>query len=500
MPIASIVLLVAAFAPDAPPLAEAAHATRQDAAIDAKIRAAGNDVAKLVELAAACTAAGAEADARKVQRRIVELAPDHEDARKALGHRFYDGKWFESLAELTKYKRDEAARMKAKGLVRFKEEWVPEAELPYRNMGWARNSSGKWVNPVKVARDKDDAQRKAAGHQYRADDNSWVAPEDMPHWTALRWKCGDAWVELAAANQHHSKLETAWELRSEHFLVYTTCEWSAGDAARWYAEKSYPELVRIFGVAPPERIDFVVLSSLEQYNAVAGGAAQVLPDAEGFSSLHGAYFADMAFDFSQQPPQYVGCGVSFWNRSDEKLRGWGPYWVRWAAAQSFVEALDPSWNFVGEVVAAGPSGQRPNPANFWAEKRIPRWLRYGAASYVERYMKDPEAAEGASPWALREFAFGQLRSGGLRKLDELFAFGLDLTKAESSSRLYHEAGLVVAFLLDGAPGDAKLAAAHEAFRNALKAGEVEAIRAAATALQKELASRDAAIRKFAGLQ
>jgi hypothetical protein len=182
------------------------------------------------------------------------------------------------------------------------------------------------------------------------------------------------------------------------------------------------------------------------------------------------------------------------------LRGWGPYWLRWAAAQSFVEALDPSWNFVGEVVAAGASGQRPNPANFWAEKRIPRWLRYGAASYVERYMKDPEAAEGASPWALREFAFGQLRSGGLRKLDELFAFGLDLTKAESSSRMYHEAGLVVAFLLDGAPGDAKLAAAHEAFRNALKAGEAEAIRAAASALQKELASRDAAIRKFAGLQ
>lgn len=467
----------------------------QDADLEAKIRAAGGDVAKLLALAKSCTK---DADARKVYRAVIAIDASHAEARKALGHQFYDGKWFESLTELTKYKRDETARMKEKGLARFKDQWVPEGDLPFHNMGWVKDASGKWTSPHELARVKEQAERAAAGFQFRADDNSWVAPDDMQHWTELRWKCGDQWLELPQANEYHSKLETAWELASEHFLVITTCEWDAGNAARWFAEKSYPELIRIFGVEPARRSEFVVLASLEQYNA-AGGTRPLLPDAEGYSSLHGAYFADLAFDFSVPPAQFFGCGVSFWSRKDEKLRGWGPYWLRWAAAQSFVEGLDPSYTFLGEVNQVGTIGA--STAAFWAEKRIPRWLRYGAASYVERFMKDPEAAEGASPWSLRDFAFGQIqRSGGLRKLDEVFAFGLDIAKLESSSRLYHEAGLVVAFLLDGAPTDTKLAAAHGAFRAALKAGDSTAIKASVATLQKELASRDSAIRKFAGLQ
>lgn len=468
----------------------------QDANLDAKIRAAGNDIAKLIELAKSCTK---DADARKVYRAVIAIDAGHADARKALGHQFYDGKWFESLTELTKYKRDETARMKEKGLARFKDEWVPEVDLPFHNMGWVKDASGKWANPHALALAKEEAERKAAGFQFRADDNSWIAPADMQHWTELRWKCGDEWVDLARANEYHAKLETAWELASEHFVVITTCEWEAGNAARWYAEKSYPELVRIFGVEPTRRPEFVVLASLEQYNGAAGGAQPILPDAEGFSSLHGAYFADLAFDFSNPPAQFLGCGVSFWDRKDEKLRGWGPYWLRWAAAQSFVDAIDPSHAFIGEANVAGTLNQ--NATGFWAEKRIPRWLRYGAASYVERYMKDPEAAEGANPWGLRDFAFNQLqRSGGLRKLDLVFAFALDVANLESSSRLYHEAGLVVAFLLDGAPEDKQLAAAHEAFRAALRTGDRKSINASVVALQNGLSSRDAALRKFAGLQ
>ena len=72
-------------------------------------------------------------------------------------------------------------------------------------------------------------------------------------------------------------------------------------------------------------------------------------------------------------------------------------------------------------------------------------------------MKDSAAAEVASPWALRDFAFGQIQPlGGLRKLDE-----------------------VVAFLLDGAPGDIKLAAALDTFSTELESGDAEAIAGAA---------------------
>ena len=45
-----------------------------------------------------------------------------------------------------------------------------------------------------------------------------------------------------------------------------------------------------------------------------------------------------------------------------------------------------------------------------------------------------------------------------------------------------------------------LAAAHEAFRSALRTGDRKSINASVVALQNGLSSRDAALRKFAGLQ
>lgn len=498
--LACAALSITASAPTLRRSAEPVSATAQTSALDSQIAAAGNDVAKLLELASSCAKGGKDADAKKVYRKIVELEPEHELARKALGHQSYDKRWFESFAEMAKYKRDEAARMKLKGLVRWKEEWVPEAEVPFLNMGWTKSDSGAWVNPFDVARAAQIAQWTAAGYRFRADDNSWVAPDDLQHWTALKWKCGDEWLDLELANRFHSNLATPWELAGEHFVVITTCDWEGGNAARWYADKCHAELVRLFGREPARKPEFVVLDSLAQYNQAAGSNTPALPDAEGFSSLHGAYFADLVFDFTQTPAQFLGCGVSFWDRKDERLRGWGPYWLRWAAAQSFVEALDPSPSFMGEWIAGGPNGARPAPTLFWSEKRIPRWLRYGAASYVERFMRDPEASTNTSPWGLRDFAFGELRkTGGLRKLDELFAFALDINKLESSSRMYHEAGAVVAFLLDGAPDDAKLSARHSDLKAALQTGERKSIADAALALQRELVARETALRAFVGV-
>ena len=499
-PLVVCLVTLDAAAPRGPGTAGAAVVS-QDSAIEAKIAAAGKDLAKQLELASTCSAAGQDGDAKKVYRKVIELDPDHEAARKALGHQLYDKKWFESFAELAKYKREEAARMKAKGLVRVKDEWVPEADAPFLTMGWAKDEQGQWAHPSKIARAKQAAEWQAAGYQFRADDNSWIAPADLEKWAALQWKCGDEWVDLAKANEFHSKLEHPWELEGEHYTVWTTCDWDGGHAARWYADRAYPELVRLFGVEPAGKPHFIVMNSLAQYNEVSGGNPPVLPESEGISSLHGAYFADLAFDDSFQPPLYIGAGVCFWDRKDEKLKGWGPYWVRWASAQSFIDAIDPSWTTVAErfgAVAGG--GNVPPAAPFWAEKKIPRWLRYGAASYVERYAKDPEAAEGADPWGLRQFAFGEIKkAGGMRKIEEVFAFALDLNKADDSTRLYHEAGLVVSFLLDGAKGDKKLAEKLQAFQTALKSGSKKDATAAADALQKELFANEPNIRKFAGL-
>jgi hypothetical protein len=502
--IASLFLCLASTAPRAVDLAEPLFtlisAAIDDPALDTKIAAAGNDVAKLSDLANGYVAAGADADAKKVFKKILELDPNQEAAHRALNHQLYDKKWFESFAELAKYKREEAARMKEKGLARFKDEWVPEGDVPFLNMGWQKDAHGTWIDPVEAARVKLAAERTAAGCQFRADDSSWVAPEDFPHWTAKEWKCGNEWVDMAKANEFHAKFETPWNVDGEHFVVWTTCDWDGGNAARWYAEKCFPELVRIFGAQPATKPHFVVLNSLAQYNQAAGGTPPLLPESEGFSSLHGAYFADAMFDLASKPPQYLGAGVCFWDRKNDSLKGWGPYWLRWAAAQSFVDGIDPSWGFVGDTIASGAGGgQRPEAVEFWSEKKIPRWMRYGAASYVERFMKNPEAAAGANPWDLRGFAFAELKkAGGMHKVDEICAFGLDINRLEYSSRLYDEAGLIVSFLLDGSDNVKSVQASHDAFKAALKSGSKKDVIAASTALQKELAAHESDIKKFAG--
>ena len=504
MLIASLFLCCLPAATEAPGstgiIRERSAVVADDPALETKLTAAGRDIPKLLELASACTTAGSDADAKKVYRKVLEIDANNESAHKALNHQFYDKKWFESFAELAKYKRDEAARMKAKGLARFKEEWVPEGDLPFLNMGWPKDEHGKWVNPADVAHEKEIAEKKAAKCEFRWEDSSWVAPEDFPHWTAHLWKCGDEWVELAKANEYHAKIETDWEIDGEHFVVEATCDWATGNLARGYAENAYPELVRLFGIQPKGKPHFVVLSSLAQYNQASGGTPPLLPESEGFSSLHGGYFADGVFDFGAKPPQFQGAGVCYWDTKVENLNKWGGYFARWAAAQSFIDAIDPSWNFIGETIAsASGTGARPDATAFWAEKKIPRWLRYGAASYVERYMKNPDPTN-AKPWDLRGFEFADVKkAGGLHKLDEIFAFALDITKLDNSMRLYQEVGVLVSFMLDGAPNDKKLAADLGTFRTALKSGTKAAAAAAVTALQKDLIAHEREIKVFAGL-
>ena len=87
----------------------------------------------------------------------------------------------------------------------------------------------------------------------------------------------------------------------------------------------------------------------------------------------------------------------------------------------------------------------------------------------------------------------------MRKLEDVFAFKLDVQDIDGSSRLYHEAGLVVAYLMDGADGEKDVTKDFKAFQVALKSGVKADITAAATALQKTLAKHEKDIKKFGDL-
>lgn len=473
-----------------------------DESVDARIAAAGTDVAKLHALAAEYDAAKNRSAAKQVHLRVIELDTDNEVSRAALRHQFYDGRWFESFVELAKFKREEDERMAKQGLVRWNDGWAPVDDLPYLGLGWVRGEGGGWEDPVLVAEDKQIAAWQTAGYQFRADDNSWIAPEDFERWTNLEWKCGDEWVSLEKANEFHSDITQPWQIAGEHFITWTNCDWETGNLARWHADQTAAHMMRVFGTAPERKPHYVVLPNLTAYNDAAGGVPAHFPDSEGYSSLQGSYFADGCLDQSFDPARFFGCGVSYFDRTDEKLAEWGPLWIRWAAAQSYIDAIDPSWKAIGPwVQSKGVGDIQKYSIDFWAEKRIPRWLRYGAATYVERFIPDPlYPPEADQVWDLRSEAFVDLKeAGGLRKLDEVLAFGLSLDDIEGSARLYQEAGLVVAFMMDGAPDDGQLRALHSAFRRKLASGPDDQLAQIISDLEAALIEREPAIRAFGRL-
>ncbi len=474
-----------------------------DPEFDKKLAACGTDVAQLWALHEACAAEGKKDLSKLALKKILEVDPNHEGAHKALQHRLYDGKWFESYSALSKYRRDEEKRMlEEHGKVRYGEGWAKPEDVPYLRMGWAKDErSGRWSDPNEVARLAEEARLKSEGYEQR-DDLTWIAPADVDKWKQGLWQCGEEWLDLDKANAYHASVMHPWRLTGaeDRFITMGTIPRAADgrgplDYARWWANLAYPDLVRALGVEPTEKPSFLVLNSLQQYNTFAAGdQAQGLPATEisGCSSVHYSYFAEAWFlPGVGETPRYNGAGVGYYAVDDPALRPFGQYSVRHAAAHSFMEAIDPSWDTISQAVT---NPQALQVQTFWQEKKIPKWLRYGIASYCERFCKDPAPQEGGDPWAFRAWALQNLRAGGeLDPLEQIFLMNLDANDPAGSVRRIHEAGLLVSFILDGECQPVKQA--HEAFKAALSEGK--GTTEAAQALQKALEANLAELKAFA---
>lgn len=451
-------------------------AIQEDPEVQKRIAEAGDDVAKLLEVASWCEANDKAAEAREVYKKILTIDAAHEGAHKALRHHFYDGQWFESYVALSKYKREEAQRMKDKGLARYGEEWVPLADVPYLRMGWVKTEDGRWASKHALDRAAQEQKWKDEGWRFRPEDMSWVAPDDVDKLEAGLWKCGEEWLPLDKANEYHSQIGQWWRYQDQstkRFTVLCTGRHDPDPAkstvawAAWYADQAYGDLVRALGITPETPPEVVVLSTIDQYNALAAGdqtTGRPGVESSGASSAHYAYFADTWFDATVSPPEFKGVGVCYWNVDDPNLTSFGKHAVRNAAAQSYMEAVDPSWEAVSVALS---SSQAVQPAAFWAEKKIPLWFRYGLAMYCDRFFEDQANPE--NPWWAREWALANLRGKGeLRPLSEIFAFAFDPNDVDGAAKLLQEAGLVVSFVLDGGIPD--VTKKHQAFKAALKSG------------------------------
>lgn len=444
----------------------AMHVAATDGIAD-RIAAAGKDAAKLEALAEELQAAADEAGAAQAWEALVRLDGSHAKAREALRHRRYDGQWFETYAALAAYRRKEAKTMlETKGLVRLGGEWVPEADRPFLRMGWERLEGGAWARPGTQARLAKEDELRAKGWEQQ--DHVWIDPADFDKWRAGQWKVGDAWLGAEEADAARSKIGDWWQVPGEQFIALTTVARESAQWAPWWADQVVVDLERLTGLVATDKVEFVVLDSIAQYNAFAAGDGTRLPaETSGFSSLHYAFFADSWVDATTTPGVFRGTGVAWWDPSDANLAPYGQHAVRHAAALAWLEAVDPSWDAVSLMVT-DPTGGFPG-AKFWGEKRIPRWLRYGAASYCERYFEDPKAAEnGGDPMWSRTWALSNL-TGELDAVDRVIDLPLSLQDVPGSTRLLHQAGLVVHYLLNGE--DRAVTKAHKAWRSALVSGE-----------------------------
>ncbi len=462
--------------------------------LDADLAAAGDDVGRLSAILETCRESEDDDGLQRAAHRILELDASHEGAHRALGHHLYAERWFETYTELSAYRREEERRMlEEHGLVRFGDDWIAREHLPFVRMGWSRDEAGTWRSPAALEDARLAQERTAEGWQQQ--DLTWVHPDDFDKWRDGLWKCGEEWLDQERADAWHAQLDRDWRIPSERFVAQGTIDRESLRWAGWWADQTYADLVRIYGLQPSSPPRFVVLRDLDQYNtfAAGGGTSGRAPaESEGFSSVHYAFFADALFDGARR--EYSGCGVAYWDTDDESLAPFGQHAVRHAAAQSYAESIDPSWEAVSQVLEA-PGRPLSAPA-FWNEKRIPRWLRYGAASYVERYFHDPNVGDEGNPWWAREWALANLRDQTEPlDLDAVFAFALDPADPGASGRKIHTAGLLVAFMLDG--NCAPVIERHQAFKAALRSDEDTGD--AARALEASLREHEEALRRFANL-
>ncbi|MCP3916691.1 MAG: hypothetical protein GY711_14140 [bacterium] len=461
------------------------------------IRAAGKNVDELIALAERWTAEQNEGAARTAFERVLKLDDKNAAAHHGLSHHEYDGEWYETYAALSAHRRAEAKRMLDEhGLVRYGDEWAPVTDVPFMRMGWAKAEEGGWLRPDEKA--ELDRGKELAAEGWEQQDLVWVAPADFDKWRSGKWKVGEEWMSKNDANTAHSELNNPWRVAAKHFVAITTCDRDTAGWVGWHADLVYPDLARLFGKVPARKLEVVALKDIAQYNAFAAGSVadqRSQTDASGYSSVHYAYFGESWFDTAHNPPVYRGAGVCYWDRKDATLDPYGLHAVRHAAAQSYIDAIDPSWDTVSRLIERNnPNGF--NATDFWGEKLVPQWLRYGAASYCERYFQDPNAADGTSPWWAREWALENLRkAGGMRDLEDVWAFALDPADPTRSGQLISEAGCIVSFILDGQC--APVAEKHQAFKAALESGE--GVAEAAEALQKALEKNRKKLEKYAGL-
>jgi hypothetical protein len=436
---------------------------------------------KLWQLYEWCDARAMEKEGRTVLRAIVKLDDNDRRAHTLLGEVEYDGKWFPNQKKADEYKakklEDEA---KKTGKVIYEGELVDPADVPKLKAGMKKLEDGRWVSPEEYKRITEGWIRH---------DLEWVPPTEAANIEKGLFKCGDQWLPEAEADAFHSELGKWWRIPSDHFVIFSTCDRKLTLRARDEMERAYREFNRVLGKSPESAVPVLVLRNLDQFNEQANTQGTELL---GFSSLHGATLAE-----NWAEPLQMGmtsAGFCWWDSTDPKLEPFGAMWVRHAAGQAVVEALDPSPKTLAKLMEGKASNRAPD--EFWEEKKLPRWFRYGACAYVERYVTDPFIKQGGDPYWMRKWSIENIvNKGGIDPIDSILTFQPTLDDVTKSQKWINQTGLLMSFVLDGKC--APVTQAHQALKDAFKTGKD--LKPALKALEEALRKNETELRKYAGV-
>ncbi len=453
----------------------------------AKRKEAGKDPEKLWELYLWCEAYGLDKQGRSCLRAVVKANPDHKEAHEKLGHLEYAGRWFPSQKKLDKFKAKEELRIaEEEGLVRWKDGWVKLEDLPFLERGMALDENGEWVS-------KEDLEKQAAG--WVKQDLVWVSPDEIENMEKGLWKCGDKWLDLDKANEWHSKLERMWKIPGDYFLLYTTCDRDVAMQAMDHMDRGHRDMARIIGGMTGDLLHVAMLRNIKQYGVFAAGSERNQPtEMLGLSSIHHAYYGELWFDADNK--EYHAGGVGYWDASTENGSRFGPHAARHAATLSMIEAVDPSPESLKKLRKKGNSYTERFIGEFYKEKNLPQWFRYGAASYVERYFVDQFVGAGGNANWPKDWSVSNIAGrGGLRPLKDIFSIELAPNDPSDAGKLLNERGLLVAFALDGKC--APVANALGAVKAAIRSGKGH--KKAIGELELALLKHGKELRAFAGL-
>ena len=474
---------------EAPEL-EVAASPGSDAEYARRLAEAEGEAARLWDLYGWCRSSGREARGPGVLRRLLRLDADHEDARTALGHIRSGDRWFTSREALERVERsqvEETAR--AKGHVRHKSLWMHPDERSLASKGWSKGpESGQWLSAS-------DRRRLADG--WARQDLEWIPPEEASRVDDGLWRVDGQWLDLRRANQRRARIDSMWRIPGTEVLLYSTADRDVSLRAMHEMGRAIEDLRRVFGAEPVLPLRVALLRDEEQYDRFAFGdpdGRRRATHAGRLHVIHSAFFAESWFPWVEGRLEFRGMGVCYWDALVPNGNLYGVHSARLAVGLSYVEALDPSPKAVRKALKDGPRGDYYDA--YLAEKKLPAWLRYGGAVYAERYFRDTSAEPDGDPWWARAWSIENLRSrGGLRDLEELLDFRLDPDDREDGLKLLIEAGLVVAFVVDGEC--APVAEEHAKLEHALVSGRLHANHV--RALTEAIVAHEMELKAFAGL-